>query len=133
LSFADGPAAVTEGMIEYKKGEDGKILFDGKGRPAGATFAATGGALIPVETAKLQDFGNYYNFSVMNPKVLVGWRSCGLAFISLWKGREASLGEFTRGGGVLGRCRSGSDPPRRLVPRLRPSRREGEVSKRMGT
>ena len=37
-----------------------------------AVFAATGGDLISVETAKLQDFGNYYNFSVMNPKVLVG-------------------------------------------------------------
>jgi inorganic pyrophosphatase/K(+)-stimulated pyrophosphate-energized sodium pump len=72
ISFKDGPAAVPEGMIEYQMDEDGKLALDEKGRPVAAKFVATGAPLVLVETAKLQDFGNYYNFSVMNPKVLVG-------------------------------------------------------------
>ena len=51
---------------------------------------------------------------------------------SLWEGREASLGELTRGGLIRKmRIDRRAAPPRRLVPRLRPSRREGEISKRM--
>jgi inorganic pyrophosphatase/K(+)-stimulated pyrophosphate-energized sodium pump len=73
LSYKQGPIAVTGGMIQYKTdAASGEMLLDYKGRPAGAVFAATGAPLVMVETAKLQDFGDYYNFSVMNPKVLVG-------------------------------------------------------------
>jgi inorganic pyrophosphatase/K(+)-stimulated pyrophosphate-energized sodium pump len=76
LSFKEGPAAIPEGMIQYLKGDDGKIL-DAKGRLIGAELVVDAEndvriPLVQVKTAKLQDFGNYYNFSVMNPKVLVG-------------------------------------------------------------
>jgi inorganic pyrophosphatase/K(+)-stimulated pyrophosphate-energized sodium pump len=72
LSFKEGPVAVPADMIEYLKNPDGSMALDAKGRPAGAVFTDTGEELVYVPTAKLQDFGNYYNFSVMNPKVLVG-------------------------------------------------------------
>ena len=59
-------------------------------------------------------------------------RSCSLTPPSLWEGREASVSEHSRGG-LFGQKdvdhRAG--PPRRLVPRLRPSQREGEVHKRL--
>ena len=76
LSFKDGPVKTPAGMIQYVKNSDGGIL-DEKGRPIGAELVIDAEndvrvPLINVKYAKLQDFGNYYDFSVMNPKVLVG-------------------------------------------------------------
>ncbi|WP_146404458.1 sodium-translocating pyrophosphatase [Planctomycetes bacterium CA13] len=70
-SFKEGPIAVDD-MIAYDKNADGSIVLDEKGRPAGAAFISTGDKLTFLPAAHLQDFSNYYNFSVMNPKVLVG-------------------------------------------------------------
>ena len=72
ISFAGGPAAVSEEVLAYDRDGDGNVLLDEKGRPQGAHFVGTDEALVFVPSAKLQDFANYYNFSVMNPKVLVG-------------------------------------------------------------
>jgi inorganic pyrophosphatase/K(+)-stimulated pyrophosphate-energized sodium pump len=72
LEFKQGPVAIPGEMIEYLKDDAGNIALDAKGRPAGAVFTDTNEKLVYVPTAKLADFGNYYNFSVMNPKVLVG-------------------------------------------------------------
>ncbi|WP_231615806.1 sodium-translocating pyrophosphatase [Novipirellula artificiosorum] len=70
-SYAEGPVAVDD-LLTYTKDSDGKIAVDDKGHPTGAEFTATGDKLVYLPTAHIQDFSNYYNFSVMNPKVLVG-------------------------------------------------------------
>jgi inorganic pyrophosphatase/K(+)-stimulated pyrophosphate-energized sodium pump len=59
LDFTQGPQRVPDGM------------FDEPGH-GDLRFAATGAALVPMETATLMDFATYYDASVMNPKVLVG-------------------------------------------------------------
>ena len=61
-------------------------------------------------------------------------RSCGLISPSHREGREVSLSELTRGGLTdVARFIRRATPPRRLVPRLRPSRREGKGSKSLVT
>ncbi|TWU42996.1 putative K(+)-stimulated pyrophosphate-energized sodium pump [Novipirellula aureliae] len=70
-TFKAGPVEVAD-MIAYDLDESGAMKVDEFGRPAGARFTATGDKLIFLPTAHIQDFSDYYNFSVMNPKVLVG-------------------------------------------------------------
>jgi K(+)-stimulated pyrophosphate-energized sodium pump len=48
---------------------DGLLKTDTRRRPV---FAATEAPLVPVKTALLPSFAQYYDSSLMNPKVLVG-------------------------------------------------------------
>ncbi len=59
LDTSEGPVLVPAEMISEP--DHGELAF-----------AATGDELIPVENATLLDFAQYYEASVMNPKVLVG-------------------------------------------------------------
>ncbi len=62
ISFADGPAKLSDQLIAIAPGDHGPV----------ATFVPTGGELIDVRLATLIDFTNYYTASVMNPRVLIG-------------------------------------------------------------
>jgi inorganic pyrophosphatase/K(+)-stimulated pyrophosphate-energized sodium pump len=62
IDFSDGPAEIDDSVIRICSGEFGPEL----------TFAASGAPLVAVELATLTDFTNYYDASVMNPKVLIG-------------------------------------------------------------
>lgn len=62
LDFSIGPIKIPEELVTYRAGEHGGI----------ATFNNTGGELINVHLATLIDFTNYYDATVMNPRVLMG-------------------------------------------------------------
>ncbi|QDS95473.1 Putative K(+)-stimulated pyrophosphate-energized sodium pump [Roseimaritima multifibrata] len=59
VSFSDGPAKLSEGVIAA--GENGQFHF-----------AVNGDALLPVASATLQEFTYFYDTTLMNPKVLIG-------------------------------------------------------------
>jgi K(+)-stimulated pyrophosphate-energized sodium pump len=59
IDFREGPARVPDGLL----------VEAGHGN---LNFAESQAALVPLERATLMDFSNYYEASVMNPKVLVG-------------------------------------------------------------
>ena len=61
LEFRKSPAAISDQFIAVRKEKDGAI----------ATFVK-GGQLINVHRATLIDFTNYYDATVMNPRVLIG-------------------------------------------------------------
>lgn len=62
IDFSSGPAKVPSELMASRKGEFGSIL----------TFVPSGGQLIDVHLATLLDFTNYYEASVMNPRVMIG-------------------------------------------------------------
>lgn len=62
LDFSNGPVKIPETLIAARDGDHGSI----------ATFVPSGGQLIDVHLATLIDFTNYYDASVMNPRVLIG-------------------------------------------------------------
>lgn len=62
VSFKSGPAKIPAGMITLEHSEGRHI----------AKFDDTGAKLVDVHRATLPDFTNYYDASLMNPKVLVG-------------------------------------------------------------
>ena len=65
LDFRQGPAAVTGNVIWHPDEESGQPRDK-------VTIRATGAELVPVETATMPDFTQYYEATVMNPRVLVG-------------------------------------------------------------
>ena len=62
LDFSLGPIKIPDELMTFREGEHGGI----------ATFNNSGGELINVHLATLIDFTNYYDASVMNPRVLMG-------------------------------------------------------------
>lgn len=62
LDFSDGPVKVPAELMDVRAGDHGEI----------ATFVPTGDQLVDVHLATLIDFTNYYDASVMNPRVLIG-------------------------------------------------------------
>lgn len=62
LKFSNGPAKIPDELIAVRDGDYGSI----------ATFVPSGGQLVDVHLATLIDFTNYYDASVMNPRVLIG-------------------------------------------------------------
>ncbi len=62
LDFSSGPVKISETLMAVRDGDHGSI----------ATFVPSGGQLIDVHLATLIDFTNYYDASVMNPRVLIG-------------------------------------------------------------
>jgi K(+)-stimulated pyrophosphate-energized sodium pump len=64
LSLKTGPAQVPDEWLEVKKGADGM--------PLEVKLKDSGAALISVPSATLPDFTDYYDASLMNPKVLIG-------------------------------------------------------------
>lgn len=62
IDFSNGPAKIPAELMAVRDGEHGAI----------ATFVPTGGKLVDVHLATLIDFTNYYDASVMNPRVLIG-------------------------------------------------------------
>ena len=65
VGFKDGPAKLPAGMITWERTEE-------KGGHGVARFVETDAKLVNVHSATLPDFTNYYDASLMNPKVLVG-------------------------------------------------------------
>ncbi|QEG42756.1 sodium-translocating pyrophosphatase [Roseimaritima ulvae] len=70
VSFAAGPAKLSDETFLRAAEPDA----DGAATATntGLTFTASGAALVPLRTASLQDFTEYYDTSLMNPRVLVG-------------------------------------------------------------
>jgi K(+)-stimulated pyrophosphate-energized sodium pump len=62
IGFANGPTEIPTELMD--------IRFSGE--EAVASFVATGGELTNLHLATLIDFTNYYQASVMNPRVLIG-------------------------------------------------------------
>ncbi|QDV24469.1 sodium-translocating pyrophosphatase [Aureliella helgolandensis] len=62
VGFSQGPGKIPQELVELSEGEHG----------AAATFSASGGQLVNVDLATLIDFTNYYEASVLNPRVLLG-------------------------------------------------------------
>jgi K(+)-stimulated pyrophosphate-energized sodium pump len=62
LDFSRGPVRIDEGLMTLSDGSHGPV----------ATFVPSGGQLIDIRLATLIDFTNYYEASVMNPRVLIG-------------------------------------------------------------
>jgi K(+)-stimulated pyrophosphate-energized sodium pump len=62
IDFSSGPAKVPEELIALRNSEDAAI----------ATFVPSGGQLVDLHLATLLDFTNYYDATVMNPRVLIG-------------------------------------------------------------
>ncbi len=62
LDFSRGPVRIPETLMAVRDGEHGAI----------ATMVPSGGQLVDVHLATLIDFTNYYDASVMNPRVLIG-------------------------------------------------------------
>ena len=62
LDASSGPVRIPAELISLRDGEHGAI----------ATLAYNGAQLVDVHLATLIDFTNYYNASVMNPRVLIG-------------------------------------------------------------
>jgi K(+)-stimulated pyrophosphate-energized sodium pump len=63
ISYKGGPGEIPAGTIEVNEDEDGYPV---------ATFAGTNIELVDIRRATLPDFTDYYDASLMNPKVLVG-------------------------------------------------------------
>lgn len=62
IGFSNGPTEIPTELMDVRfSGED-----------AVASFVATGGELTDLHLATLVDFTNYYQASVMNPRVLIG-------------------------------------------------------------
>ncbi|WP_153559089.1 sodium-translocating pyrophosphatase [Roseimaritima sediminicola] len=74
VPFSDGPARLSDGVIllpeaspsESTKTDSMLVTL------AAPTFSASGAALVPLGTATLQDFSEYYDMTLMNPRVLIG-------------------------------------------------------------
>jgi K(+)-stimulated pyrophosphate-energized sodium pump len=62
LSFADGPIRIPDELMAAGEGEHGKS----------ATFTPSGGQLVNIRQATLLDITNYYEATVMNPRILIG-------------------------------------------------------------
>ncbi len=62
LSFSNGPARIQDELIAVRDTEAGSE----------ATFVLSGGRLINLHSATILDFTNYYEATVMNPRVLIG-------------------------------------------------------------
>lgn len=62
IDFSRGPAAVDASLITVEPGQHAHE----------ATFVSSGGQLVNIELATLLDFTNYYEATIMNPRVLLG-------------------------------------------------------------
>ncbi|MFN3191523.1 MAG: sodium-translocating pyrophosphatase [Aureliella sp.] len=62
ISFKNGPARISTEVADMRQGDHGPIV----------TLVGTGGKLTDLRLATLIDFTNYYQASVMNPRVLIG-------------------------------------------------------------
>jgi inorganic pyrophosphatase/K(+)-stimulated pyrophosphate-energized sodium pump len=62
LDFRSGPVKIPDDLLAARQSEHGYV----------ATFVPSGGQLVNVDLATLIDFTNYYEATIMNPRVLIG-------------------------------------------------------------